>query len=100
MGRPRLSSFTIIGIILLAIGIYGLIPGTRFVFDPGLPAEPGEALYYILVGVLMIVNGCFWMKPPVAEPTKDVGGGPGNDANSPDKAPVAPGSPAAKSGDG
>lgn len=72
MARPRLSSFTVIGILLLVIGIYGKIRGVAFSFDPGTPTEPGEAYYYMLVGVLMIVNGFFAMKPlPTTTPEKD-----------------------------
>ena len=69
MRAPRFSSFTVIGVILLGIGIYGLVQqhrGVGFEFDPGMPAEPGEAWYYIFVGLLMIVNGYFWMKQPAS----------------------------------
>lgn len=76
MARPRLSSFTIIGVVLLLIGIYGRIRGASFSFDPGTPTEPGEAYYYMLVGVLMIVNGFFVMKPlPLPEQKSETGKG-------------------------
>ena len=94
MGRPRLSSFNIIGIVLLAIGIYGLIPGTKFTFDPGVPPEPGEAFLYIVTGVLMIVNGFYWMKPLPQPSTKDEDKGT-NGGEAQEKAPVS----GAKSGD-
>ena len=53
----RWNSFTIIGIILIAVGLFGVVKGPTFEFDPGLPNAPYTWLYYILVGVLMIVNG-------------------------------------------
>ncbi len=62
----RLNSFTIIGLILVAIGAYGKIKGPSFQYDAGLPAEHLEWLYYIIVGVLMIVNGLI-LPRPVAE---------------------------------
>ena len=96
MARPRLSSFTVIGIVLLLIGIYGRIRGAAFSFDPGTPAEPGEAYYYMLVGVLMIVNGFFAMKPlPAPSPEKDETAR----EEAPAKKPAQPVSPAAKSSD-
>ena len=98
MGRPRLSSFTVIGIVLLVIGIYGLVPGTKFTFDPGVPPEHGEAFYYILVGVLMIVNGFFLMKPLPQISSKDDDKGQGG-SGAQEETPVAPASTAAKSGD-
>ncbi|HEX5323210.1 MAG TPA: hypothetical protein VFW40_05440 [Capsulimonadaceae bacterium] len=98
MGRPRLSGFTVIGIVLLAIGIYGLIPGTKFTFDPGVPAEPGEAFLYIVTGILMVLNGFFAMKPLAPPPTKDTSREIPS-VNEQEKAPVAPASPAVKSGD-
>jgi hypothetical protein len=98
MGRPRLSSFNVIGILLLAIGIYGLIPGTKFTFDPGVPPEPGEAFLYIVTGVLMIVNGFFWMKPLQQTTSKEEDKSPG-DSETQEKAAVAPASQAAKTGE-
>jgi drug/metabolite transporter (DMT)-like permease len=53
----RWNSFTIIGIILIAVGIFGLAKGPNFQFDPGLPSPPLTWLWYALVGILMIVNG-------------------------------------------
>ena len=34
-----LSTFTVIGAILIALGIVGLIVGPRFVYDPGQPVN-------------------------------------------------------------
>jgi hypothetical protein len=67
----RWNSFTIIGLILLAIGIYGAIKGPSFEFDAGLPSEPREGLYYIVVGALMIVNGIMSPKPLPDSATTD-----------------------------
>ena len=53
----RWNSFTVIGLALLAIGIYSLIRGAGFQFDSGLPAEVGEPWFYLLVGALMVLNG-------------------------------------------
>jgi len=57
MKLPKVSSFFWIGLILLVIGIYAQIKGSAFRFDAGVPPEPHEALYYIITGVVMIVNG-------------------------------------------
>jgi hypothetical protein len=54
-----LSTFTIIGAVLIALGIVGLAMGQRFVFDPGQIPDGHEPWYYIIVGALMIVNGIF-----------------------------------------
>jgi hypothetical protein len=71
----RWNSFTVIGLILVVIGAYGLLRGAGFEFDSGLPAEPREGFYYILVGVLMIVNGCIvpsaLAEPAAKEPSAD-----------------------------
>ena len=53
----RWNSFTVIGLILILIGIYGLIKGPGFQFDAGLPPEQYEGFYYIIVGLLMTANG-------------------------------------------
>jgi len=53
----RWNSFTIIGILLILVGLFGLAKGPTFQFDPGLPSAPYTWLYYVIVGGLMIVNG-------------------------------------------
>jgi hypothetical protein len=52
-----LSTFTVLGGILLILGVIGLIVGPKFVFDPGQIPDGKEAWYYILVGALMVLNG-------------------------------------------
>ena len=75
-----LSTFTVIGAILIVLGIVGLILGPRFIYDPGQPVTGKEAWCYLAVGILMVVNGL--LTPPVPE----------------DKpAPTRPGKPAANS---
>jgi sulfite exporter TauE/SafE len=61
MQLPRLSSFTVIGAILIFIGIYGMASGPTFQYDLGVQADNKEGYYYLAVGVLMIVNGFFWL---------------------------------------
>jgi len=72
----RLNSFTIIGAILFVIGVVGLIKGPGFEFDAGLPAEPREGFYYLLVGVVMIINGCI---VPAAVPESQASEAPTGD---------------------
>ena len=70
MLRSRwLSTFTIIGAILIVLGIVGLILGPRFVYDPGQPVTGKEAWCYLVIGVLMVMNGV--MTPVPEEKTKD-----------------------------
>lgn len=58
MLRSRwLSTFTVIGAILIVLGIVGLILGPRFVYDPGQPVTGKEAWCYLVIGVLMVLNG-------------------------------------------
>jgi hypothetical protein len=64
-----LSTFTIIGVLLVVLGIVGLDMGGRFVFDPGQRPDSHEPWYYIIVGVLMLVNGIF--TPPIADEKQD-----------------------------
>jgi hypothetical protein len=52
MQLPRLSSFTVIGVILILIGIYGLAHGPSFQYDLGVQADRHEGVYYLLVGAL------------------------------------------------
>ncbi len=64
MLRRWLSTFTVIGAILIVLGIVGLIVGPRFVYDPGQPVTGKEAWCYLVIGVLMVLNGVL---TPVAE---------------------------------
>lgn len=58
MLRSRwLSTFTVIGAILIVLGIVGLILGSRFVYDPGQPVTGKEAWCYLVIGILMVMNG-------------------------------------------
>jgi len=60
-----LSTFTVIGALLIVLGITGLILGHSFVFDPGQRANGYEAWYYLAIGVLMVLNGLLSPAPPV-----------------------------------
>ena len=53
-----LSTFTVIGVVLIALGVIGLV-SRNFVFDPGQVPDGHEPWYYMIVGALMIVNGIF-----------------------------------------
>ena len=69
MLRSRwLSTFTVIGAILIVLGIVGLILGPRFVYDPGQPVTGKEAWCYLVIGILMVMNGI--LTPPLEEKTK------------------------------
>ena len=69
MLRSRwLSTFTVIGAILIVLGIVGLVLGPRFVYDPGQPVTGKEAWCYLVIGVLMVMNGVL---TPVPEEKKD-----------------------------
>ena len=58
MLRSRwLSTFTVIGAVLIALGVVGLIMGPRFVYDPGQPVTGKEAWCYLIIGALMVLNG-------------------------------------------
>ena len=70
MRLPRLSSFTIIGAILIVIGVYGLSHGSSFQYDLGVKADPNEGFYYLAIGILMIVNG-FFSLPATPEESKE-----------------------------
>jgi hypothetical protein len=52
-----LSTFTVIGAILIVLGIVGLILGPRFIYDPGQPVTGKEAWCYLIIGILMVMNG-------------------------------------------
>ncbi len=69
MLRSRwLSTFTVIGAILIVLGIVGLILGSRFVYDPGQPVTGKEAWCYLAIGILMVMNGVL---TPVPEDKKE-----------------------------
>ncbi len=71
MLRSRwLSTFTVIGAILIVLGIVGLILGPRFVYDPGQPVTGKEAWCYLVIGVLMVMNGVLTPAADEKEPTK------------------------------
>jgi uncharacterized membrane protein len=52
-----LSTFTLLGLLLIVLGVVGKIIGPRFVFDPGQIPDGNEAWYYMAVGALMLLNG-------------------------------------------
>jgi hypothetical protein len=60
---PRVSSFFWIGVVLVGIAAYAMHCGSGFMFDPGVTPEPHEAIYYLIVGVIMIVNGLIHSTP-------------------------------------
>lgn len=51
------NSFTLLAVILLAIGIIGGIEGNRMVFDPGRAPSGKEWIIYLVAGALMLING-------------------------------------------
>lgn len=58
MMRSRLlSTFTLLGVLLIVLGIIGKALGPRFIFDPGQIGDGNEAWYYMIVGALMVLNG-------------------------------------------
>jgi hypothetical protein len=57
------STFTVIGAILIVLGIVGLIMGPRFVYDPGQPVTGKEAWCYLVIGALMVLNGVMTPAP-------------------------------------
>ena len=90
MIRSRwLSTFTVIGALLIVLGLAGLFLGTKFVYDPGQVSDGHEPWYYILVGVLMIVNGIFSPAPEPAEKTDDAKAEYGDKAGTRETAPPA-----------
>ena len=58
-----LSTFTVIGAVLIVLGIAGLILGPRFVYDPGQPVTGKEAWCYLVIGALMVLNGLMTPAP-------------------------------------
>ena len=69
-----LSTFTVIGVLLIGLGIAALVvrhSGHRFVFDPGQIETGREPFYYIIVGVLMVVNGIMTPAPDADNDDRD-----------------------------
>ena len=69
-----LSTFTLIGLLLLVLGAVGLVfqhSGAGFVFDPGQPpstdGQDRTALYYLVIGALMVLNGLVTPAPAPGE---------------------------------
>jgi hypothetical protein len=58
-----LSTFTVIGAVLIFLGVVGLV-NHHFVFDPGQAPDGHEPWYYLFLGALMIVNGVFTPPTP------------------------------------
>ena len=63
------STFTVIGAILIVLGIVGLIMGPRFVYDPGQPVTGKEAWCYLVIGALMVLNGVMTPAQVETKPT-------------------------------
>ena len=60
-----LSTFTVIGVVLIVMGIVGLALGPRFIYDPGQPVTGKEPWCYLAIGALMVLNGM--LTPPPVE---------------------------------
>jgi len=58
-----LSTFTVIGAVLIGLGIVGLVLGPRFIYDPGQPVTGKEAWCYLVIGALMVLNGVLTPAP-------------------------------------
>ena len=58
-----LSTFTVIGAVLIVLGVIGLVMGSRFVYDPGQPVTGKEAWCYLVIGALMVLNGLMTPAP-------------------------------------
>lgn len=68
LGSRWVSTFTVIGAILIALGIVGLVLGPHFVYDPGQPVMGKEAWCYLAIGILMVVNGLLTPPQPEEKP--------------------------------
>ena len=64
-----LSTFTVIGAVLIVLGTVGLVLGPKFIYDPGQPVTGKEGLCYLAVGVLMVLNGVMTPAPAASEKT-------------------------------
>ncbi len=58
-----LSTFTVIGAVLIVLGIVGLVLGPKFIYDPGQPITGQEGWCYLAVGALMVLNGVMTPAP-------------------------------------
>lgn len=95
MARLRwLSTFTLLGALLVVLGIVGKVFGPRFIYDPGQIPDGNEAWAYIAVGVLMLLNGLLSPAPQNDDPAAPVRASTGKPAS----ASAAP-APAARLGD-
>ena len=65
-----LSTFTLLGILLVILGKVGKVLGPRFIYDPGQLPDGNEAWAYIAVGVLMLLNGILSPAPPDSDTAK------------------------------
>lgn len=71
-----LSTFTVIGAVLIVLGIVGLVLGPKFVYDPGQPVTGKEGWCYLAIGALMVLNGVLSPAPagenrPAAPPARE-----------------------------
>jgi hypothetical protein len=71
MKLPKINSFFWIGVILVAISLIAFSKGPSFRFDAGVPAEPHEAVYYLITGLVMIANGFVNPHPLPEEENKE-----------------------------
>ncbi len=86
-----LSTFSLIGLVLIGLGAAGLVIrllGHSFMFDPGQPSDGREPWYYLAVGALMLVNGLATPLQPV-EKSRDKPGQSGE----PPRVPGTPSNP-------
>ena len=60
------NSFNLLGILLIAVALVGAVSGGKFVFDPGRPQRGFEWAFYLIAGVLMLVNG--FLSPAMPHP--------------------------------
>ncbi len=90
MARFRwLSTFTLLGILLVILGIVGKVLGPRFIYDPGQVPDGNEAWAYIAVGVLMLLNGFLSPAPPEGDPPSSARPANGRTATVPASSAVA-----------
>lgn len=71
MASRWLSTFSVLGIILLVLGLIGLVR-PHFIYDPGQVQDGNEHWYYLAAGVLMLANGLLSPAPVKMNKAKDV----------------------------